>query len=73
MNIHASFTPGLMGEASAAFYLNISTSKLNELQAQGRIIPKKLDGKRGFARTDLDAFIDSLPDWETRRADGNAA
>lgn len=68
MNLHAAFTPGLMGEAAAAFYLNVSTSKLNELQAQGRLIPKKLDGKRGFARTDLDEFIASLPDWETRKS-----
>lgn len=48
----------------AAYYLGISTTKLNGLQAQGRIIPKKLDGKRGFLRSDLDEFAASLPDWE---------
>lgn len=69
MNIHVAFTPGLMGESAAAFYLDISTSKLNELQAQGRLIPKKLDGKRGFAKADLDQFIESLPDWERKKKD----
>lgn len=72
MNPSISFTPGLMGEPAAAFYLGISTSKLNALQAQGRLIPKKLDGKRGFARIDLDEFIESLPDWGADR-DGDSA
>lgn len=72
MNLAVSFAPGLMGEAAAAFYLDISTSKLNELQRQGRLIPKKLDGKRGFSRTDLDEFIAKLPDWERKKAEADS-
>jgi len=67
MNLHMSFAPKLMGEEAAAFYLDISIRKLAQLQAQGRLIPKALDNKRGFLRDDLDAFAESLPDWETRR------
>lgn len=67
MNRNAAYAPALMGEDAAAYYLDISTRKLNELQAQGRLIPKKLDGKRGFLRSDLDTFAESLPDWEPRK------
>lgn len=72
MNASYSFTPGLLSQDAAAFYLNIGKSTLNELQAQGRLIPKKIGGKRGFARTDLDAFIASLPDWEQRKAEADS-
>lgn len=69
MSLSVSFAPGLMGEDAAAFYLNVSPRTLRTLQAQGQLIPKKLGGKRGFARTDLDEFIASLPDWEMRTAE----
>jgi hypothetical protein len=63
VNLNFAFTPGLMNQDAAAYYLNISTRSLNELQAQGLLIPKKLGRQRGFRRVDLDAFIESLPDW----------
>lgn len=69
MNVHFTFAPGLMGQDAAAYYLNIGKTTLNELQAQGLLIPKKLGRQRGFRRVDLDEFIDSLPDWETRKAE----
>lgn len=72
MNLHVQFAPGLMTQDQAAFYLGCSTRKLNQLQAQSRIVPKKLDGKRGFARADLDAFIESLPDWGSDQDGGDA-
>lgn len=64
MNPSFSFAPGLMGQDAAAYYLGIGKSALNELQAQGRLIPKKIGSRRGFARADLDDFIAGLPDWE---------
>lgn len=66
MNLNLAFAPVLMSEEMAAYYLGISPRKLNALQAQGRIIPKQLDGKRGFLRSDLDEFAESLPDWERK-------
>lgn len=63
-----SFPPVLLSREEAAAYLaDISVRKLDELQAQGRIIPKALDGKRGYLREDLDEFARSLPDWEGRK------
>ena len=67
MNLNFTFPPGLMGQDAAAYYLGVGKSTLNELQAQGRLIPKKVGSKRGFARKDLDEFIDSLPDWEGQK------
>ena len=68
MNLQFTFTPGLMSLEAAAYYLGIGKTTLNELQAQGRLIPKQIGSKRGFARTDLDEFIESLPDWEIRKS-----
>lgn len=70
MNLHYTFAPGLLGQDAAAYYLSVSPRTLNELQAQGHIIPKKVGNARKFRRVDLDALIDSLPDWEMRKAEG---
>lgn len=67
MTARLTFVPVLLCREDAAAYLgDISPRKLDELQAQGRLIPKKLDGRRGYLRADLDAFAEALPDWETR-------
>lgn len=62
------FPPRLLTRENAAYYLGISVRKLDELQGQSRIVPKKLDGKRGYLREDLDEFARSLPDWDPERA-----
>lgn len=67
MSLHHSFVPGLMSQDAAAYYLDVSVRTLNELQAQGHIIPKRIGSRRGFARADLDAFIEALPDWEPKK------
>lgn len=67
MSVHLAYPPILLKRDEAAAYLGISTRKLDELQSQGRVIPKALDGSRGYLRDDLDAFARSLPDWETQR------
>ncbi len=53
----------LCREEAAAYLAQISPRKLDALQAEGRIIPKALDGRRGYLREDLDAFARALPDW----------
>lgn len=66
MTLYRTYPPILLTDEDAAYYLGISVTKLNRLQAAGRIIPKAIDGKRGFLRDDLDAFARALPDWEGR-------
>ena len=68
MSARFAYAPILLPEAEAAHYLGISDTKLNRLQRQGRIIPKALDGKRGYLRDDLDEFARSLPDWQGRKS-----
>ncbi len=68
MSTRLTYPPALLSREEAAAYLaGISTRKLDELQAQGRVIPKALDGRRGYLREDLDEFARSLPDWEGRK------
>ena len=62
------YPPRLLSREDAADYLSISARKLDELQAQGRVIPKALDGRRVYLRDDLDAFARALPDWTPRTA-----
>ena len=64
MIIRVGYPPFLMTREEAAYYLCISTRTLDGLQAQSKIIPKRLGGKRGFLREDLEEFARSLPDWE---------
>lgn len=67
MTARLTYTPILLRDEDAAEYIGVSVTKLNRLQAQGRIIPKAIDGKRGFLRDDLDEFARNLPDWEGRK------
>ena len=58
------FAPALMNREQACWYLgDISPRKLDRLQAEGRVIPKALDGTRGYLRADLDALAEGLKDW----------
>ena len=53
----AAFTPALMGEGDAAFYIGVSPSTL-----RGLSIPRRVLGRRRlYDRRDLDAFRDGLP------------
>lgn len=68
MSTRLTYTPVLLTREEAAAYLgDISVRKLDELQAQSRIIPKALDGRRVYHRDDLDALAASLPDWSERK------
>lgn len=56
--------PGLMSRDRAAAYLDVSPRHLDQLQAQGKITPSKADAGKRFPRSELDRYIESLPEWE---------
>lgn len=58
------FAPGLLQRDEAAFYLNLSTRKFNDLIQRGDVVAVRLDGKKLYRRVDLDELIDGLPEWE---------
>jgi len=65
--VNLTYPPGGLNREEAAAYLGgISVRKLDELQAQGRIIPVALDGRRVYLRSDLDEFLAGLPGWADR-------
>lgn len=55
--------PGLMTATTAALYLDCSPRTVEGLQAQGRLIPVDTGFGKRYARTELDRFIDDLPEW----------
>ncbi|GAA3510359.1 hypothetical protein GCM10022234_00800 [Aeromicrobium panaciterrae] len=63
MNVTIGFPPKLMEKQTAALYLSTSTRKLDELQSQGVITPRKLGNKRVYVRDELDTYAESLPEW----------
>lgn len=58
------FTPGLLQRDEAAYYLNLSTRKFNDLIQRGDVVAVRLDGKKLYRTTDLDDLINRLPEWE---------
>lgn len=63
------FPPALMGRELAAYYLDKSVREVDELRAKGELIPVG-EGKRiQFAKTELDRFIDNLPERPRRSED----
>jgi DNA-binding transcriptional MerR regulator len=64
MSVSHVFQPGTFGREKAAEYLDISPRKLDDLQSRGLIVPVSLDGMKRFRRSDLDDFLDRLPDWD---------
>ena len=65
----AAFTPALMGEGDAAFYIGVSPSTL-----RGLSIPRKALGRRRlYDRRDLDAFRDGLPYEDENREEESCA
>lgn len=59
-----SFAPAAMNADMAAFYINVSKRKFDQLLAENRVTPYRLDGKRVFKRDELDALIEALPEWQ---------
>jgi Helix-turn-helix domain len=57
----AEIAGGLLKAENAAAYLNVSVSTLQELSRRRRVPYRLRDGRRYWARTDLDAYIAGLP------------
>lgn len=68
MSQRITYPPVLLSRDDAAAYLGgISVRKLDALQAEGRVIPAALDGRRVYPREELDKFAAALPEWVARR------
>lgn len=63
MSAHFTFPPALMDKVTAAYYINVSPRKFDELTGRGEITAHRLDGKKVYRRDDLDALAASLPEW----------
>jgi excisionase family DNA binding protein len=63
--------PRLLTGQDAARYLGISMTVLDDLVHRSELIPRRLGGKRQFRREDLDAYIDRLPEWETKKSESS--
>lgn len=59
------FAPAVMEKATAAYYISVSPRKFEQLLAEKRITPHRLDGKKVYKREDLDTLAASLPEWES--------
>ncbi len=63
MTAQFTFAPAVMEKQMAAFYISVSTRKFEQLIAENRITPHRLDGKKVYRRDDLDALVADLPEW----------
>ncbi|KQY58905.1 hypothetical protein ASD11_04560 [Aeromicrobium sp. Root495] len=63
MSTHFAFAPAVMEKPMAAFYISVSTRKFEQMIAQGRITPYRLDGKKVYNRDELDELVAELPEW----------
>lgn len=62
-----SLPPRGINRVEAAAYVGVSTTKFDEMVADGRMpIPKRIDGRVVWDRKKLDAAFDQLPDAEAR-------
>jgi hypothetical protein len=58
-----SLPPRGLSRVMAAYYLNLSPGKFDQLVADGRMPPpKRVDGRKIWDRLAIDAAFDSLPD-----------
>lgn len=64
MTGHFAFAPVVMEKQMAAFYISVSPRKFDQLLAEKRITPHRLDGKKVYLRNDLDELAAELPEWE---------
>ena len=55
--------PGLMSRETAAAYLDCSPRHLDQLQAQGLVIPSKAHAGKRFLIEELDRYRLSLEEW----------
>lgn len=60
--------PALMSKKDAAEYIGISLTQFNRMLMCGHFVPKRISDRRiGIKRSDLDDYIESLPDHKTSK------
>jgi len=64
MCTHLTYPPAALRLDEAAEYIGVSPRKLTELQARHEIIPISVDGAKRYARTELDRYINTRPEWK---------
>ena len=63
LNSGTTYPPRGMRRETAAFYIGVGTTKLDEMVADGRMPkPKRINGCVVWDRFQLDAAFDDLPD-----------
>jgi excisionase family DNA binding protein len=60
-------TPALLGAADAARYMGVGRTKLYELAGSGDLPSIVIGRRRLWRRSDLDAFVESLPTTKPSR------
>lgn len=60
------FPPALMTREVAAYYISGSLRDVDELKAQGELIPVGKSKRIKFRKEDLDRYIDSLKERANR-------
>lgn len=64
MSSRTPYPPAGFNRDDAAEYLSVSVRTLDDIQATGNLIPKRLGARRVYLREDLEEFLRQLPDWE---------
>lgn len=66
MTTTLTYPPAALRLDEAAEYIGMSPRKLTELQARNEIIPIDVDGMKRYARTELDRYIATRPEWKAK-------
>lgn len=62
------FAPALFTRELAAYYLSMSLREVDDLRAQGHLIPTGGGKRVKFAKAELDRYVDSLPERDAEKA-----
>lgn len=63
------YPPALQTREQAAYYLSMSLREIDDLRAQGKLIPVGTEKRVKFRKTELDRYIENLPERDTAKAD----
>jgi hypothetical protein len=67
--IRIEFPPALMTREIAAFYISGSLREIDELRHKGELTPVGTGKWVKFRKTDLDRYVERLPERKTRRSE----
>lgn len=63
------FPPALFTRELAAYYLGKSVREIDDLRATGELIPHGTGKRITFKKTELDRYVDELPERPARGTD----